>query len=124
MLANDPTIIVGDPGIMTISGLPAIDYMRDPLEPQRKRKTGKIRTKQADFIRMLKMSNKDFLSYCSGIMCPDSLRSVEVSKSMARYSAPHPTDTDLEAAISYRKHDRVVKRMRGEVDTQEIYLND
>ena len=33
MLKNNPTIIMADPGLKSVSGLPAIDFMREPIVP-------------------------------------------------------------------------------------------
>ena len=39
MMSNYPTVIVTDPALASATGLPSIDFLKDPIKPYKKYKT-------------------------------------------------------------------------------------
>ena len=79
LVHKHPVIIVGDPSIKSLSGLPALDFMPDAIRHHKKFKMGK--TKEAAMSRMLKMNINEFTSYTTSLQRSTEFRENPQEKS-------------------------------------------
>lgn len=54
MMKKNPVVVVADPSLKSSNGLPAIEFVKDPVKPHKTFKMGK--TKEAMISKMLKMT--------------------------------------------------------------------
>jgi len=72
MITGNEILIMTDPALSSVTGLGAIDFVAEPIKPVRVFKKGN--TKEAQLMRMTKMSPRSLAVFFSKIQQPKSFR--------------------------------------------------